>query len=213
LLVMRKVLEVLAGASTAHRLRVSITTKSNLVTRDLDLLTAISQRHDLSVNLTITTLSRRLARRLEPRAPRPGLRLLAVRELARAGIAAGVFIMPIVPGLTDASVSLEAIIAAASRAGASHLAHQVLFLRSSTRGFFYSFLRESFPQLLPEYRRLYEGKADGAPEYAEYHERLNALIRELRGRYGLTSRPATGVSVEPQLRLDFGQDSSAASAA
>ncbi len=181
-LVTRRLLEVFARR---EGLRVSLTTKSDLVTRDIDLLTAIARRNDISVNLTITTLSRRLARILEPRAPRPALRLEAVRALSRSGIATGVFIMPVVPGITDSPASLEAIVAAASRAGASYLAHQVLFLRSSAKQEFYPFLAENFPRLLARYRRTY---AASPYHTARYREQVDAVVSGLRRRYGLEAR-------------------------
>ena len=90
-------------------LSVSITTKSDQVVRDIDLLQRISARSSLTVNLSITTLRTRLARLLEPRAPRPDLRLAAVRKLREAGISAGVFAMPIVPGITDREEDLDAL--------------------------------------------------------------------------------------------------------
>ena len=90
----RAILEQMAARKG---LSVSITTKSDQVLRDVDLLRRISEHSGVSVNLSITTLRTRLARILEPRAPRPDLRLRAVQELRRAGIAAGVFAMPIFP--------------------------------------------------------------------------------------------------------------------
>ncbi|HEY4580377.1 MAG TPA: radical SAM protein, partial [Candidatus Acidoferrales bacterium] len=83
--VTRALLERLAERSG---ISLSITTKSNLITRDLDLLRRIAEKNDLSINITVTTLRPRLARLLEPRAPRPDLRLAALRTLREAGIAA-----------------------------------------------------------------------------------------------------------------------------
>src|SRR5216684_2786905 len=94
-------------------LSVSITTKSNQVVRDLDLLLRIAEHSSIQVNLSITTLRRRLARLLEPRAPRPDLRLAAVRELRDAGISTGVLAMPVLPGLTDSEADLDALARAA----------------------------------------------------------------------------------------------------
>ncbi len=187
LLITRRLLEVFARARTPRRLRISLTTKSDLVLRDLDLLREVAGRHDLAVNVTITTLNRRLARLLEPRAPRPAKRLLAVRELSGAGLTTGVFIMPVLPGLNDAPASLEALVAAASRAGASYLAHQVLFLRSGAKQVFLRFLRESYPRLSPHYRRTYGGSAYHT---LEYRARIDNLVRASRQRHGLGSRPA-----------------------
>ena len=88
---------ILEQMAEREGLNVSITTKSDQVLRDIDLLKRIAQRSTLAVNLSVTTLRTRLARLLEPRAPRPDLRLEAVRALREAGIAAGGLAMPIVP--------------------------------------------------------------------------------------------------------------------
>src|SRR5271163_2180468 len=109
-------------------LSVSITTKSNQVTRDIDLLQRISARSQLTINMSVTTMRTRLARLLEPRAPRPDLRLEAVRKLREAGISAGVLAMPILPGITDGEEDLEALARGARDAGAQWLAGRVLFL-------------------------------------------------------------------------------------
>src|ERR1700678_3466643 len=104
---------ILEKMAEREGLSLSITTKSNQVVRDIDLLKRISERSSLSVNLSITTVRARLARTLEPRAPRPDLRFGAVRELRDAGIAAGVLAMPIVPGITDSAEDLDALAKAA----------------------------------------------------------------------------------------------------
>src|SRR5947199_4374033 len=109
-------------------LSVSITTKSNLITRDIDVLQEISRRSRLYVDITVTTLRPRLARLLEPRAPRPGLRLGAIRKLRDAGISVGAMASPLVPGITDREGELEALAAAAKEAGAQRIASGVLFL-------------------------------------------------------------------------------------
>ena len=85
-----------------HRgFEVGIVTKSNLVVRDLDLLQKVAENNRLSINVTVTTLSTDLARILEPRAPRPDLRLDAVRQLSEAGFDVGVSCSPVLPGITD----------------------------------------------------------------------------------------------------------------
>src|SRR5690242_9360480 len=99
-------------------LSVSLITKSNQIVRDIDLFKKISERSELSLNITITTLRPRLARLLEPRAPRPDLRLGAVRQLSEAGLAVGVSACPLIPGMTDREGELEAVAAAAKNAGA-----------------------------------------------------------------------------------------------
>src|SRR5260370_9848238 len=81
-------------------LDLSITTKSGLITRDLDLLKAINSRSRLSVNFSLITLNRKLQRILEPRAPRPSLRLRALKELREADIRCHPLLFPLIPGLT-----------------------------------------------------------------------------------------------------------------
>ena len=126
-------------------LSVSITTKSNLVLRDIELLKRIGARSEISVNMSVTTPHARLARLIEPRAPRPDLRLAAVRELRQAGIAAGVFVIPVLPGLTDAEEDLDALARGASEAGAGWFGAGVLFLMPASREQFMPFLRKKFP--------------------------------------------------------------------
>jgi len=136
---------ILEQMATRKGLSVSITTKSNQVVRDLDLLLRIAAHSTVHVNLSITTLRPRLARMLEPRAPRPDLRLEAVRELRNAGIAAGVFAMPVLPGLTDAEADLDALACASRDAGAQWFAARVLYLMPSAQKQFLPFLYAKFP--------------------------------------------------------------------
>ena len=96
----------------------SITTKSDLVARDIGLLLEVSRSNVLHVNMTVTTLDRELARKLEPRAPRPDLRLAAVRKLAASGVSVGVFANPVMPLITDTEENLGAVARAAKEAGA-----------------------------------------------------------------------------------------------
>src|ERR1700722_1494162 len=133
---------ILEKMAEREGLSLSITTKSNQVVRDIDLLKRISERSSLSVNLSITTLNARLARMIEPRAPRPDLRLEAVRKLREAGIAAGVLAMPILPGLTDSEKDLDALAKAVSEAGAQWFAARVLFLMPASLRQFVPFLEE-----------------------------------------------------------------------
>jgi DNA repair photolyase len=118
----RGVLEVLRD----HGHPVSIVTKSHLVVRDLDILSGMARRRLASVTLSITTLDRRLARLLEPRAPAPHRRLQAVEALAAAGVPAGVMIAPVIPVLTEPE--LESILRAAATSGARHAGYVLLRL-------------------------------------------------------------------------------------
>jgi DNA repair photolyase len=176
---------VLEAARAVPGLHLSITTKSTLVSRDAGLLREISAGSDMTVNLSITTVDAALARRLEPRAPRPDLRFGAMKALADAGVAARLFIMPIVPLLTDDEANLRSLLAAARDAGAIGAESNVLFLRSGTRETFLEFLAIDFPRLVPEYERLYRGSAY-AP--ADYVRETEERVRRLADEVGLSSR-------------------------
>jgi len=175
----------LEAARMVPGILLSITTKSTLVTRDAALLREISAASDVTVNLSVTTVDAALARRLEPRAPRPDLRFAAMKALTDAGVAARLFIMPILPRLTDDEPNLRALLVAARRAGAIGAESNVLFLRPGTREIFLEFLAIDFPRLVPEYERLYRGSAYAPPDYVrEIEERVRRLADEV----GLSSR-------------------------
>ncbi len=127
-------------------LSVSIITKSNQIVRDIDLLKVIAAKSALTVNITVTTLKPRLARLLEPRAPRPDLRLAAVKELREAGLHVGVSASPLLPGITDADGELEGVAAAAKEAGAEWFWSGVLFLLPVSAKQFLPFIEEKFPR-------------------------------------------------------------------
>jgi DNA repair photolyase len=180
----RELLQVLARDRGR---RVFITTKSDLVTRDIDLLTTISAANTLHINMTVTTLDAKLARILEPRAPRPDLRIEAVRKLSAAGIATGVFASPVLPLINDSERSLDAVAKAARDAGALRFGAQVLFLRPPSRGVFFAFLTQHFPHLVRRYRERYDNAVylKGA-----YPETIRDRVHKLRELYGLDTGSA-----------------------
>jgi DNA repair photolyase len=180
--VTRAILEVLARESGR---RLSLTTKSDLVLRDLDLLKAIARANVFHLNMTITTLDEKLARQLEPRAPRPELRLAAVRRIAEAGVGVGVFANPVMPLVTDGEKELDALASAAKAAGATFLAGSPLFLKPCSKQVFLPFLERSFPALVSAYRRLFpDAFLEGS-----YREQLAERVRRVRERYGLAAAP------------------------
>jgi DNA repair photolyase len=193
-------LEVFANLSG---LNLSITTKSALVTRDLDLLTKINRRSHLQVNVSLITLDRRLQRILEPRAPRPGLRLRALNELVRAGIRCNILMMPMIPGMTDDPARIENVIRAARRAGAEGVWWRSLFLKPAAARRFIPFVRERFPHLAGRIDDFY-GRHVYAP--AAYDDRMRVIFDRLRQRHGfavsrerdepvnVATRPGNGAS-------------------
>src|SRR5450631_861910 len=154
--VTRAILEELALHSG---LEIGIVTKSNLVTRDTEILRRIGEHNRIFVNVTVTTVDTELARKLEPRAPRPDLRLEAVRQLNLAGVDAGVICAPVLPEITDHPRDLEALVQAASAAGAKYVYANPLFLKPCSAAVFMPFLEEQFPALVEHYRARYSERA------------------------------------------------------
>jgi DNA repair photolyase len=180
--VTRSLLEVFAQTGG---FKLSIITKSALITRDVELLKAVARLNQLSVSFTVTTTDRKLARILEPRAPRPDLRLKALAEVRKAGIRAGVNCAPLLPGITDLRSSIEDVARAAAAAGACYLFAGALFLKPCSLPTFFAFVREHFPQQLAAYERRYGNSAFVS---AEYRKRMAELVESIRARYKLGSR-------------------------
>ncbi len=166
-----------------HGFELGIVTKSNLISRDLALLQRVAGSNQLSVHITVTTLDSDLARILEPRAPRPDLRLDAVRALSQAGLRVGVSCSPVVPGITDSPKDLESVVRAAAEAGADYVFANPLFLKPCSAAIFLPFLEQNFPHLATTYRERYQDRAFLAPAYAK---RLSQLVRSLREKYKIT---------------------------
>jgi DNA repair photolyase len=180
--VTRGMLEVFAQAAG---LRLGITTKSDLVVRDLGLLKEVSRRHCLTVSVTVTTVDRELARVLEPMAPRPDLRLGAVRELANAGLRVVVGCAPVMPLINDSEESLDALARAAASAGAAAFWANILFLKPCAYQVFLPFLEDHFPALVRKYREQYDRAAylRGA-----YPAMIQERVADIRKRHGLDRR-------------------------
>lgn len=183
--VTRAILEELARHSG---LQIGVVTKSNMIVRDVEILRRISEQNELFVNLTITTVNTELARKLEPRAPRPDLRLETVRQLNLAGVDAGVICAPVLLEITDSPKDLEALVKAASEAGAKYVWANPLFLKPCSAAVFMPFLEEYFPALVETYRKRFDGRAFLPPAYGK---RISELMLRLRNKYRLGERYAT----------------------
>ena len=143
----RVMLRALSALLDASELRISVTTRSTLVARDAKLLGLLSQRHAVHVNLAITTPDVRLARVLEPDAPALDARLQALRDLRRHGVDAGVFLAPLLPGITDADGDVNALCAEASLAGARWLGGRLVVPGEPARSHLLRALRREYPRV------------------------------------------------------------------
>ena len=173
---------ILQEISRHSGLELGIVSKSAMMVRDIDLFQEISKRNRLYVNVTITTVDTDLTRILEPRAPRPDLRLQALRDLRARGIRAGVICAPVLPGITDAPSQLEAVVKAAAEAQACHVHANPLFLKPCSAAVFLPFLQEHFPRLVPAYESRFKERAFLS---AAYRKRISELFAKFRAKYGV----------------------------
>jgi DNA repair photolyase len=180
----RSILETFDSASG---LDISITTRSPLILRDLELLARLDARNTVTVNVSISTLDPATARRIEPRAPDPQARLRTVRALAAQSIATQIFCMPIMPGINSSESQLRPIFEAAVEYEAQDVVGSPLFLRAAARKRFWPWLEQEYPQLVARYQALY-GSHDhlGGGRKA----RLMAPFEALRLAYGFPRRIA-----------------------
>jgi DNA repair photolyase len=178
----RSLLEVFARHSGR---RIGVVTKSRLILRDTDLFQEISRRNHLVVHITVTTPDAALARLLEPRAPRPDLRLDTVRRLRKAGLTAGILCSPLLPGITDTEEAIDRMARHAAEVNASFFAANPLFLKPCSRPTYLSFVREHFPHLVADYHCRFD-HADFASK--SYVQHLSHLVSRARERYGLNRR-------------------------
>jgi DNA repair photolyase len=176
----RAVLEVLSR----YNHPVAMITKSALITRDIDLLAPMAAKNLAKVAISITTLDRTLARRMEPRAATPQRRLDAIRALAEAGIPVAVMTAPLIPSLNDAE--LEDILAAAAEAGATEAGYVVLRLPLEIKDLFREWLECAYPdraQRVIKLARDMRGGRDYDPEWGARQRGTGAYARLLASRF------------------------------
>jgi DNA repair photolyase len=163
----------------------SVLTKSPLLLRDLDLFVELAETAGFSANLSIGTLDEEVWRRSEPGTPHPKARMAAVKQLVAAGVPCGILMAPILPGISDSPEQLKAVVRAAADAGASHLTPITLHLRPGVKEEFLPWLEEAYPELVPDYRRLYRGS--NAPKAVR--EDIAARVRAEKRRHQAFTSP------------------------
>lgn len=174
----RQVLSVFAK----HRTRLFIGTKSNLILRDIDLLSEIAEESELlCVNVTITTLNETIRSKIEPGAATTAERLDSVKQLSDAGVTVGILFMPIFPYLTDDPEEIDRVVEAVCDCGAKIVIPGVLNLRASCRDRVLSLIEGEYFDLLPEYLSLY--KTAYAPN--SYTRKIYQAVGAAQRRYGL----------------------------
>jgi DNA repair photolyase len=194
----RACLEALRDAANPF----SIITRGPLIVRDVDVLAEASLRAEVSVTFSVPTVDPDVWRATEPGTAPPRQRLRALRTLVDAGIRASVGMAPILPGLSDRPDLLARTVAAAREAGACGIWANLLHLKPGTREHFLRCLRRDWPELLPEYERLYAGRAYLPAERARP---AREEVRRLARAHGIRDRrpePLRPRARDEQLRLD-----------
>lgn len=180
--VTRSLLETL---TSAEGLTLSLTTRSPLVLRDLDLLIRLDRRHAVTVNVPVPALDAELTEALDPSTPPPDDRLATLAALAAEGLTARLLIRPLAPAINDSADLLEPLLAAARDAGAVDVVAHCLELRGAARARILDWLARDHPRLLPRYRALYGRR--GTLRQADKNRTLKEF-RRLRLAHGFPRR-------------------------
>ena len=177
----RGCIEAFAEFSNPFRL----ITRGPMIVRDIDVLVEAAKRASVGITFSIPTLDDEVWRKTEPSTAHPRQRLRAVKELVDAGIKVGVGMAPILPGISDRPEQLREVVKAARDAGATGVWTNILFLRPGTREHFLEHVAEDYPEQLPHYLELYEGRAYlPSAESKPLRQEVAALAKE----YGVKDR-------------------------
>jgi DNA repair photolyase len=184
------VIQALADSGTPF----SILTKGTLLRRDIPLLVDAAKQVPVGLGVSMAIWDDELHHALEPGVPTPRARLDLVRALTDAGLPCGVFLAPVLPGLTDHTSHLDAALGAIAAAGATGVTVIPLHLRPGAREWFMAWLRQAHPELVPRYEQLYARRAYVPPEYRTWlQQRVAPLLRKhgLDRQSGGSARGAT----------------------
>ncbi|UDF14123.1 Rv2578c family radical SAM protein [Antiquaquibacter oligotrophicus] len=179
----------------------SILTKGTLLRRDLPLLVEAADRVPIHIAMSIAVYDDELQQSIEPGTPTTAARLATVRAAVDAGFDVSVFVMPVLPYLTDTRAHLSAALSSIREAGATRLTYGALHLRPGAREWFFQWLEREHPGLVGRYRSMYSGSSSAPKAYRQWlREKMGALMKE----YGFDSRatwapPARTPAVVQQL--------------
>jgi DNA repair photolyase len=198
--IMRQILEVIAKAG--HPL--AIVTKSALVQRDIDILAPMAEKGLLKVGISVTTMDRKMARSMEPRAATPSKRIETIKTLTEAGIPTSVLVAPIIPGLTDHEI--ERILEASHAAGAREASYTLLRLPLDVSPLFRDWLLRNYPDRYRHVMSLVRSMRDGKDYDADFAKRMKGTgpyAWQISRRFELATKRLDMVRRSLQLRDDL----------
>ncbi len=187
-----------------YKTPIIISTKSDLILRDFDLINELSQITYVNIAATITTMDEEVRKKLEPRGVPSLDRFKMLKAFRKTNASTGLHMMPIVPYLTDSSENFDKLFAAAKDAQVDYVLPGTLYLRSQTRKHFFEFLEKEFPELVSKYHKIYPGRKIGAIQ--NYKKEMYQKLKPLQFKYGLSSNYSKPIKEklrkeEKQLRL------------
>jgi len=167
-------------------LSTSIITKGPLIVRDIDVLSELDRKADLTIYFSVPCVDEDVVRRTDPGTAPARQRLRALARLREAGLDAAVLCMPVLPGISDSEESLDRAARAASEAGATAFRHRPLKIDAEIRDYYFEFLAREFPTLLPRYSALYAG---GNHPARDYERELEERVARVNRAYEFRERP------------------------
>lgn len=180
----RQALELMAR----HNLPVHLLTKSTLIERDLDLLKKINHQTRAIISLSFSTVDDRISRLFEPGVPPASERLGLLRRFKAEGFTCGMYLLPVIPMITDTPERIEQSLAAAKEAGVDFVCFGGMTLKDGRqKACFYEVVKAHFPGLLPEYQTLYPGDPWGQAR-SGYYQRSQKIFHDLAKKYRMPPR-------------------------
>ncbi|HEX3076021.1 MAG TPA: radical SAM protein [Lachnospiraceae bacterium] len=159
-----------------------ISTKSDLILRDFDLIDELSSITYVNVAATITCMEESIREKIEPGGVESRRRFAMLKEFSKTNASRGLHFMPIIPYLTDTRENVEALYSAAAESNISYVLPGVLYLRGKTRQVFFEFIRREYPNIYEPLQTLYKTGSAGK----EYKGILYRMVNELKAKYNLS---------------------------
>ena len=160
-----------------------ISTKSDLILRDFDLIDELSRLTYINVASSITTMDEKKRRLIEPGGAPSARRFEMLKEFRKTNASVGLHLMPIIPYLTDSRENIDMLFKRASEVGVHYVLPGTLYLRGKTRKIFFDFIKLEFPEIYDDLKELY--RTGGAGK--EYKNELYKMVNGLRDKYSLSS--------------------------